>query len=157
MVNCEHAIDTAIPRCRARIRARGSHEARRHLNLSIEITTTPTRKRGRPRLTEKQRAAREQYPRHYNRKSDFVTRPDVVALAVKSLEPGRLLSRPEVIARTGISTSAIYARLKTGKFPIPIPLSRGAVRWRSEDIARWCADPLGWKADNDNASSARAA
>lgn len=124
----------------------------------MEGTSTGNKRRpGRPPMTAEQRAAKNATPLYRNRKSDFIQRPDVVKLAVEELKPGRLLSRPEVIARTGISTSAIYSRMKAGTFPVPIPISKNAVRWRSEHVASWIADPLAWPSRAMNETGIRPA
>ena len=59
----------------------------------------------------------------------------------------RLLRRPEVESRTGLSRSAIYARMAAGEFPRPRRIGRRAVAWDEADIERWLAarveaDPL---------------
>ena len=52
----------------------------------------------------------------------------------------RLLRRPEVEEITGLSTSAIYRKMRQGLFPRPRRLGGGdnnAVRWRLSDINEW--------------------
>jgi len=49
----------------------------------------------------------------------------------------RLLRRPEVEARTGLSRSTIYLWLKQGKFPKPVKIGARVVAWRDRDIADW--------------------
>ena len=52
----------------------------------------------------------------------------------------RLLKRPEVEAVTGLSRASIYARIKTGAFPVPVRLGPNSVAWRAADIHRWIAE-----------------
>ena len=49
----------------------------------------------------------------------------------------KLLRRPEVEARTGLSRSTIYAWLQRGEFPKPVKLGTRLVAWRESDIAAW--------------------
>lgn len=49
----------------------------------------------------------------------------------------RILRRPEVENRTGLSRSTIYAMMADGTFPKPIRLGKRAVGWRDSDIAAW--------------------
>lgn len=49
----------------------------------------------------------------------------------------RLLRRPEVENRTGLSRSTIYELVKEGRFPRPVKLGKRAVAWRESDIAAW--------------------
>lgn len=52
----------------------------------------------------------------------------------------RLLRRPEVEARTGLSRAAIYAQMSRGEFPKPVKIGLRAVAWREQDINTWLAD-----------------
>lgn len=56
------------------------------------------------------------------------------ALTPSALTANRLLRRPEVESLTGLCCSAIYAGMKRGTFPRPIPLGARAVGWRARDI-----------------------
>lgn len=49
----------------------------------------------------------------------------------------RLLRRPEVEKRVGLSTSAIYRRMAEDRFPRPVRLGSHAVAWRESDIDAW--------------------
>ena len=49
----------------------------------------------------------------------------------------KLLRRPEVEARTGLSRSSIYAFMKRGEFPQPVKLGTRLVAWRESDISAW--------------------
>ena len=49
----------------------------------------------------------------------------------------RLLRRPEVEARTGLSRSTIYEWMKRGDFPQPVKLGERLVAWRESDVTAW--------------------
>ncbi|MCE8520825.1 AlpA family transcriptional regulator [Ruegeria pomeroyi] len=49
----------------------------------------------------------------------------------------KILRRPEVEARLGLSRSTIYDWMKEGKFPAPIALGKRMVGWRESDIEAW--------------------
>ena len=45
-----------------------------------------------------------------------------------------ILRLPQVIARTGLSKSSIYAKVAAGEFPEPISLGARAVGWISDEV-----------------------
>ena len=49
----------------------------------------------------------------------------------------RILRRPEVQHRTGLSRSTIYVRMASGAFPKPLPLGVRAVGWAESEITAW--------------------
>ncbi len=49
----------------------------------------------------------------------------------------KLLRRPDVEMRTGLSRSSIYAHMQRGQFPRPRRIGRQAVAWRESDIQAW--------------------
>jgi prophage regulatory protein len=49
----------------------------------------------------------------------------------------RILRRPEVLARTGLARSTIYAMIAAGTFPRPIRLGVKAVGWSETEITAW--------------------
>ena len=49
----------------------------------------------------------------------------------------KLLRRPEVEVRTGLSKSSIYEWMKRGDFPQPVKLGTRLVAWRESEIAAW--------------------
>lgn len=51
--------------------------------------------------------------------------------------PERIIRRPEVQARTGLSRSTIYAMISEGTFPKPVRLGKRAVGWPESAIAEW--------------------
>lgn len=50
-----------------------------------------------------------------------------------------LLRRKEVERIAGISRASIYRLMKFGKFPRPVSLGTGSVRWRQSDVNAWQA------------------
>ena len=49
----------------------------------------------------------------------------------------RILRRPEVEARCGLSRSTIYAWVQAGAFPRPVALGARLVGWRETDVQAW--------------------
>ena len=49
----------------------------------------------------------------------------------------RILRRPEVEARTGLSRSTLYAWMKEGLFPLPVKLGSRLVGWKDIDVQAW--------------------
>jgi prophage regulatory protein len=48
-----------------------------------------------------------------------------------------LLRMPEVIRRTGSSTTDIYTGMKNGTFPKSVPIGRRSVGWVDEEVDDW--------------------
>jgi len=48
-----------------------------------------------------------------------------------------ILRLPAVIARTGLSRSTIYSKVKKGEFPPPVNLGERAVGWLDSEIDSW--------------------
>ena len=48
-----------------------------------------------------------------------------------------LLPRKAVEKLAGISRATIYRMIKAGKFPRPVSIGTGAVRWKQSDITAW--------------------
>jgi prophage regulatory protein len=53
-----------------------------------------------------------------------------------------ILRRKQVEARTGLSRSTIYERIKAGTFRAPLALGTRAVGWDSSLIEAWIVDHL---------------
>ena len=53
-----------------------------------------------------------------------------------------ILRRPEVQARTGLSRSTMYERIRQGEFPRPISLGAKAVGWLEHEIDAWLAERI---------------
>ncbi len=48
-----------------------------------------------------------------------------------------ILRLPQVLARTGLSRSTIYAKVAAGEFPEPINLGGRAVGWLADEVEAW--------------------
>lgn len=48
-----------------------------------------------------------------------------------------LLQRKTVEKLSGLSRATIYRLIKSGKFPRPLSIGTGSVRWRQSDIISW--------------------
>lgn len=51
-----------------------------------------------------------------------------------------ILRLPQVVTKTGLSRSTIYALQKHGEFPKAIQLGGRAVGWLSSEISQWLAE-----------------
>lgn len=51
--------------------------------------------------------------------------------------PIRILRKPAVRERTGLSDATIWRMYRRGDFPRPIRLSANAVGWRETDVDEW--------------------
>jgi prophage regulatory protein len=49
----------------------------------------------------------------------------------------RILRRPDVTSRTGLSRSTIYALMERGTFPKQVKLGSRAVGWLESEIEDW--------------------
>lgn len=52
-------------------------------------------------------------------------------------ENRRLLRRPDVIERTGLSRSTLYTLIANGRFPAPVRIATRAVAWHEADVDAW--------------------
>lgn len=53
-----------------------------------------------------------------------------------------ILRLPEVKARTGLSRSTIYSRVKDRTFPAPVSLGPRSVGWIESEIETWVEDQI---------------
>ena len=60
-------------------------------------------------------------------------------------QPDRIVRLKTVLARTGMSRSTIYRKIKEGTFPPQIRISANGAGWKESDINRWVANPAGWR------------
>ena len=60
-------------------------------------------------------------------------------------QPDRIIRFETVRARTGLSRSTIYRKIKEGIFPAQMKISTNGAGWRESDINRWVANPAGWR------------
>ena len=54
--------------------------------------------------------------------------------------------RPEVEAKTGLSRSTIYEKMKNGTFPKPIKLGPRAVGWLETEVDAWISERISQRA-----------
>lgn len=54
----------------------------------------------------------------------------------------RLLRRPDVEQKTGKSRAAIYADIRAGTFPEPVPIGSNSVAWLESEVDQWISDRL---------------
>lgn len=64
--------------------------------------------------------------------------------------PDRIIRMETVRARTGLSRSTIYRKIKECTFPPQLRISIHGAGWRESDINSWVANPVTWRAANDN-------
>jgi prophage regulatory protein len=63
--------------------------------------------------------------------------------------PERTVLSTTVLARTGLSRSAIYRKVAEGTFPAQIKISANGAGWREPDINRSAADPVRWRSEEE--------
>ena len=51
--------------------------------------------------------------------------------------PTRILRKPDVIKRVGLSSTTIWRLTKLAKFPPPVQLGENSVGWREADVEQW--------------------
>ncbi|MDF0544097.1 AlpA family phage regulatory protein [Sphingobium sp. H39-3-25] len=66
----------------------------------------------------------------------------------KDRRTDRLLRKPSVTAKTGLSVSAIYRLERAGRFPRRFQIGLRAVAWYESDIDDFIADPSGYRSDS---------
>ena len=49
----------------------------------------------------------------------------------------RILRFPDVVTKTGLSKSAIYGRIRSCEFPVPVPLGPRAVGFVEHEVEDW--------------------
>ncbi len=59
----------------------------------------------------------------------------------------RIVRLKTVLARTGLSRSTLYRKIREGSFPRQVPISVHGAGWRESSINRWIADPAGYRAE----------
>lgn len=70
--------------------------------------------------------------------SDSAARRDAAHQEVRD----RFLRLPEVIQRTGLSRSAVYALSSTGQFPAGIRLTARSVGWLESGVDAWIGERI---------------
>ncbi len=49
----------------------------------------------------------------------------------------RLIRKPMVLDKTGLSNSTLYYFINEGTFPVPVKLGKRTVAWREEQVDKW--------------------
>ena len=62
----------------------------------------------------------------------------------------KIIRLKTVLDRTGLSRSTLYRKIGEGTFPPQLKISIHGAGWHESAVARWIADPAGYRADNDN-------
>ena len=60
----------------------------------------------------------------------------------RTIAPTRILRLPEVMARTGLSRSTIYAWRVAGRFPQAVPLATRCVGWIESEVEAWLRERI---------------
>ncbi len=60
-------------------------------------------------------------------------------------EPEKILRMRTVLARTGLSRSTIYRKMKEGTFPVQISISVHGRGWHESAINRWITNPESYR------------
>ena len=62
----------------------------------------------------------------------------------------RIIRLNTVLVRTGLSRSTLYRKIAEGTFPAQVRISVHGAGWHESAINRWIADPVRYRADNDD-------
>lgn len=49
----------------------------------------------------------------------------------------RFIRLPEICARIGLKRAAVYQRIKDGRFPKPVLLSKRCACWPEDEVTAW--------------------
>lgn len=55
------------------------------------------------------------------------------------MQDHQMLRPPEVMARTGLSRTTIWRRVRAGTFPAPVQLGENSIGWPASEITAWLA------------------
>ena len=61
-------------------------------------------------------------------------------MSAEHIPPPKMLRVPAVMARTGLSRTTIYRRVRAGTFPAPADLGNGPIGWTDSAIDTWQRD-----------------
>lgn len=61
----------------------------------------------------------------------------------------RIIRMTTVIARTGLSRTTIYRKMREGTFPSNMQISIHGTGWHESAVNRWVANPPAYRASND--------
>ena len=60
-------------------------------------------------------------------------------------DPDRILRLKSVLARTGLSRSTLYRKIREGTFPRQVRISVHGAGWRESAVNLWIADPVAYR------------
>ncbi len=52
----------------------------------------------------------------------------------------QMLRAPQVMARTGLSRTTIWRRVRAGTFPAPVQLGENSIGWPASEITAWLGE-----------------
>lgn len=61
--------------------------------------------------------------------------------------PDRIIRLRTVLARTGLSRSTLYRKIKEGTFPQQLRISVNGAGWSEAEIDRWVSNPPRYRAN----------
>jgi len=68
----------------------------------------------------------------------------LICMSTQAIAPdqphSKLLRKPAVLARVGLSDTTVWRLEKAGKFPASIRISAGAVAWKESAIEAWIGE-----------------
>jgi prophage regulatory protein len=67
--------------------------------------------------------------------------------AAKPAERERFLRLPEVINLTALGKTSLYARIKQGQFPAPVPVGTRRVAWLQSEVSAWMQNRVAQRPD----------
>lgn len=59
----------------------------------------------------------------------------------------RIVRLKTVLARTGLSRSTLYRKIREGTFPQQVRISIHGAGWRESVVNRWIADPVRFRSE----------
>ena len=62
----------------------------------------------------------------------------------------QILRLPEVINRTGVPRSTLYAKVAEGEFPAPIKLGQRSVGWSAAEVEAWIDSRISQRGGHDD-------
>lgn len=67
------------------------------------------------------------------------SQPDGHAVTDTDRSRTRVIRKPVVLARVGVSDTTLWRLVRAGKFPRPMQLSPGTVGWPEHEVDAWIA------------------
>ena len=64
----------------------------------------------------------------------------------------RILRLPDVLDKTGLGRSSVYALVSRGAFPRPVRIASRAIGWQEAEIERWLKERIAESRAEDSAA-----